>query len=66
MKKLTEGEIAGIRRQVGRRFAVVNAETLYVMVARDSRKEAEQFVVAYKKGYGSESSWLVVDTQKKV
>lgn len=63
MRKLTKNEMAKVRRQVGRRFAVVNSKTLYAMVARNSRKEANQFVVAYTKGYGH-ADWLVVDTKE--
>ncbi len=63
MANITKKEMTKVRKQVGRRFAVVNAKTLYVMVDRDTIKEAEQFVVAYKKGYGSEHSWLIVDTR---
>ena len=67
MKKFTDTQLEIIRRQVGRRYAVVSGdERPYAIAAFNTVREANQFTASYDKAYGKEFfGWHMVDCEAK-
>ena len=52
-----------IKRQIGRRFAIVRLEDLHVIAAYDTREEAFDFIDSYERD-GGKVEWWVADAER--
>lgn len=62
MTNFNQAQIAKIKKSCGRRFAVVDADTVRVGACFNTAEEAANWVNGMSQSYGQDS-WIAVDTQ---